>query len=241
MAIRGGKRRGRRARKVKGTDKAGQLTVSQLGRMMKTVALRQAEIKVANDTAENLQLTHNGTYYRGAFFFTSQGTGDPQGFTQSPRCRIGDEIVARGIKFKWWLSNKADRPNVMYNIYVFLYNTLDVLTNSTFWTGTDGLGGTMNRMLDHPNPERIKVLKKFTVKPGAQFFEPAPNGKEHSYYRECWLSLNNKKIQYRRDTGGIPKGWDLGFCVVPYDAFGTLATDNIASFAWSSTFYFKDP
>lgn len=220
--------------------------IARLANQMKTIALKQCETKVASDTAENLQLTHNGTYFKDNFFFTSQGTGDPQGLNDSPRSRIGDEIIARGIKFKWWLSNKGDRPNVMYNIYVFYYNTLETPTASTFWRGTDGVGGTMNRMLDNPNPERIKVLKKFVVNSKSQYLgvqttANASFDKEHSQYRECYISFNNKKIVYRRDSSGTPKHWDLGFAVVPYDAYGTLFTDNIASFAWSSTFYFKDP
>ncbi len=215
--------------------------IQRLANQMKTIALKQCETKVASDTAENLNLTHNGTYFKSNFFFTSQGTGDPQGLDSSPRVRIGDEIIARGIKFKWWLSNKGDRPNVMYNIYVFYYNTLETPTVSTFWRGTDGVGGTMNRMLDNPNPDRIKVLKKFVVNSKSQYLGTAPDLFEHSQYRECYLSFNNKKIVYRRDSSGVPKHWDLGFAVVPYDSFGTLITDNIASFAWSSTFYFKDP
>lgn len=228
--------RKRGAKKVK---RSGGL--KNLANKMKTIALKQCETKVASDTAENLQLTHNGTYYRNNFFFTSQGTADPQGLDSAPRVRIGDEIIARGIKFKWWLSNKGDRPNVMYHIYVFYYNTLEVPTNSTFWRGTDGVGGTMNRMLDNPNPDRVKVLKKLIVNSKSQYQGVAPNLKEHSQLRELYISLNNKKIVYRRDSSGVPKTWDLGFAVVPYDAFGTLTTDNIASFAWSSTFYFKDP
>lgn len=215
--------------------------VKNLSKMMKTVALKQCETKVASDRAENLQLSHNGTYFKDNFFFTRQGTADNQGFLSSNLCRVGDEIIARGIKFKWWLSNKGDRPNVMYNIYVFYYNTLESPTTSTFWRGTDGVGGVMNRMLDQPNPERIKVLKKLTVNSKSQFVGTAPNLYEHSQYRECYISFNNKKITYRRDNSGVPKGWDLGFAVTPYDAFGTLTTDTIASFAWSSTFYFKDP
>lgn len=215
--------------------------IQRLANQMKTIALKQCETKVSSDTAENIQLNHNTTHYQGQFFGTTQGVQDPQGLLGAERNRVGDEIIARGIKLKWWLSNKGDRPNVMYNIYVFYYNTLDTLTNSMFWRGTDGQGGTMNRMLDNPNPERIKVLKKFVINSKSQFVGTAPNLYEHSQYRECYISFNNKKITYRRDQTTVPKGWDLGFAVVPYDAYGTLSTDNIASFAYSSTFYFKDP
>lgn len=217
------------------------MSLGQLTNMMKSVALRQSETKVASDYAENLQCTHNGTYYRGNLFFTRQGTGDNQGYSSTNLSRVGDEIIARGLKLKWWLSNKGDRPNVMYNIYVFYYNTLELPTNSTFWRGTDGVGGVMNRMLDQPNPERIKVLKKFSINSKSQFVGTAPNLYEHSQYRECWIPFRNKKIVYRRDNSGVPQKWDIGFCVVTYDAYGTLTTDTIASFAWSSTLYFKDP
>lgn len=233
MAVRKTYRKKRAPRRKSGLTK--------LKTQMKTIALRQCETKVANDTAENLQLTHNGTYYKGAFFGTNQGVNDSEGFTSSNRVRIGDEIIARGLKLKWWVSNKTDRPNVMYDIYVFYYNTLDTLTNSVFWRGTDGQGGTMNRMLDNPNPERIKVLKKIKVTAKSQFYAVPPHGKEHSQFRECYISFNNKKVTYRRDSATQPKGWDVGFAIVPYDSYGTLVTDNIASFAWSSTFYFKDP
>lgn len=216
--------------------------LTRLNKQMKTIALRQCETKVANDYAENLQLFHNGTEYKGAFLLTSAGTGDGQGFGSANRVRIGDEIIARGLKLKWWVSNKFSRPNVMYNIYVFYYNTLEQsLDDSVFWRGTDGVGGSMNRMLDAPNPERVKVLKKITINSKNQYGDLGSNGREHSQFRECYISFNNKKITYRRDSSTQPKGWDVGFAVVPYDAYGTLTTDNIASFGWSSTFYFKDP
>ncbi len=49
-----------------------------------------------------------------------------------------------------------------------------------------------------------------------------------------------KKIKY--DEGGTaPKFKDIGFALVAYDAFGTLQTDNIASFAWNAKLSFKDP
>lgn len=234
-----------RKRRVNRRKKSTTMPIKALASAMKTIALKQCETKVASDTAENLQLNHNGTYFKSNFLFTAQGTGDPEGLNSNNRVRVGDEIIARGIKFKWWLSNKGDRPNVMYNIYVFYYNTLETPTVSTFWRGTDGVGGTMNRMLDNPNPDRIKVLKKFVVNSKSQYvgveLDNPSFDREHSQYRECYLSFNNKKIVYRRDASGTPKTWDLGFAVVPYDSYGTLITDNIASFAWSSTFYFKDP
>lgn len=233
-------RKGKGGKKVKRS-----VGLKNLANKIKTISLRNCETKVSSKTVENLQLTHNGTYYENGLLTTSPGVNDPHGLDQDTRNRVGDEIIARGMKLKWWVSNKLDRPNVMYNIYVFWYNTLDTPTSSIFWCGTDGLGGTMNRMLDRPNPERIKVIKKIVVNSTTQFGNLADgvgsDGREHSYYRECWIPMNNKKIQYRRDTTGTPKNMDIGFAIVPYDAYGTLTTANIASFAFSKTLYFKDP
>lgn len=180
------------------------------------------------------------------FLDTSQAVNAPEGFGNVTGSRIGDEIVARGIKFKFWLSNKSDRPNVMYNIYIFQYNTIDTLSDTYFWRGTNGQGGTMNRMIDQPNSSRVKVLKKLTIQSreqyvGVQTGQNFSFDKEHSYFRECWLPLNNKKVTYRRDEGGIPKTYDIGVAIVTYDAFGSLSTDTIASFGYSHTLYFKDP
>ncbi len=49
-----------------------------------------------------------------------------------------------------------------------------------------------------------------------------------------------KKITY--DQGGtVPKFKTLGLCVVCYDAYGTLQTDNIASYAYNCAIRFIDP
>ena len=50
----------------------------------------------------------------------------------------------------------------------------------------------------------------------------------------------NKKITY--DEGGsVPKKRDIGTIVVCYDAFGTLQTDNIASYAYNGNITIQDP
>jgi len=49
------------------------------------------------------------------------------------------------------------------------------------------------------------------------------------------------KVKYVNTHVGQPKFIDYGVCIVPYDAWGTLETDNIASVTWSYKLYFKDP
>lgn len=215
-------------------------TVAGLKRMIKSVSLKDQETKLSSNTDENVRLFHNGTEYRLQLLRTTQGTANPNGFLENERNRIGDEVLARGIKFRFWFSNQQDRPNVMYRVYVFWYNSeITNFSDNLFWRGTDGNGATMNRIIDAANTDKVKPLREFVVK-STQDYTTSGNGKEHSYFRELYVPLNNKKIQYRADGSDRPKFNDLAFCVVPYDAFGTLTTDLLGTMAYSHTFYYKD-
>lgn len=205
--------------------------------MVKRVVLSLSETKKANQYSENIQMFHDITNYKSNLLSTTQGTRDPEGFSQMTTNRVGDEVVAKGIKIRLWLSSKADRPNVMYHVYVFRYRSELSLADTVFWRGQDGLGSNMNRMVDAPNPERIKVIKKLHVSPGPMF---SPDH-EHSYYREMWIPLKSRKLQYREGNSTVPRFTDIGFAIVPYDNFGAGPLDNIASYAFTSTFYFADP
>ena len=225
----------------RGKKAVSKMSVKDLAGMMKQVALKQCETKKSNETNENQQLYHNVTRYHGNLFWTTTGSSNPDGFDEDSRNRVGDSILARGAKFKFWLSNKIDRPNVMYKVFIYLYNTeLVAVGDSDFWRGTDGDGATMNRMIDAPNPNRIKILKSFTVRSKSNFSIPE-NGHEHSHLLETYVSFGDRKVKYRVDNEATPQTWDLGFAVVCYDAWGTLVSDNIASYAYSHTFYYKDP
>ena len=67
------------------------------------------------------------------------------------------------------------------------------------------------------------------------------NLKEAHRYVKFFLPLNNANIHYIADDSGTPRNYDYGFAVIPYDSYGTLTTDVIASFAYNAKFYFKDP
>lgn len=215
-------------------------TVAGLKRMIKSVSLKDQETKLSSNSDENVRLFHNGTEYRLQLLRTTQGTANPNGFLENTENRIGDVVLARGIKFRFWFSNQQDRPNVMYRVYVFWYNSNNAnLADNQFWRGTDGDGAQMNRMIDAANADKVKPLREFVVK-STQDYTTSGNGKEHSYFRELYIPLNNKKIQYRADGSSRPEFQDIGFCVVPYDTFGTLTTDLIGTMAYSHTFYYKD-
>lgn len=221
--------------------KSRPLTNKNLNQKIKTISLRNCETKKSSHHQENEQLYHNRTDYGLGLLATTQGFDSPEGYSEHIDNRIGDEIIARGMKFKFWISNKADRPNCMYKIIAYQYNTDSISMNDIkFWRGTDGNGGVMNRMLDQTNPMKIKVLKSYLIKSGPNYSIPE-NGHEHSKLKEFYLPLNNRKIKYREDGDARPLLKDIGFAIVVYDSYGTLVTDNIASYAYSITFYYKDP
>lgn len=230
--------------------------VKNLTNMMKTVTLRQCETKKSSlyPTA-TIRLAHNLANYQPNLLQTTQGVTDPQGTTNATNNRLGEEVIARGMKIKFFTQNSGDRPNVMWRLMVFWYNTIvdtagaPPLNDAYFWSGTDGVGGNMNRMLDRPNTDRVKVLKdviispanqgNFSLQSGTGTTNPGPYDKTN--YREFWIPLNNRKIKYNGDGSQFPRFKDIGIAVLAYDATTTAQTDGLGGYQYSTTFYYKDP
>lgn len=217
-----------------------------VARMMKSVALKQCETKRSTFQQEDRQLAHNVTDYVPNFLRTSQGLQNPSG-VQPEGNRVGQEVIGRGVAFKFWISNKADRPNVMYKIFIFQYPTRYVennpLQDTLFWQGGDGQGSTMNRMIDHAAVNRVKLLATRIIKPAheANYSSNNEQQREKSHLVDIYVKLNNRKIMYNENDGTQPMFNDIGFAIVAYDAFGTAMTDVLASYAYNARFYYKDP
>jgi len=147
--------------------------------------------------------------------------------------REGDELYLQSIKLKLWLSNKQDRPNVIYRVIVYWYNA----------DQTPAVSDVLNvyglTLLNTTNRERISVVHDSYVRN----VRDAPDGKEHSTLKFVTKNWKNKKILYN-DTlipdGYVPKKRDLGFMVLAYDAHGTLTTDNIASMSYQYDVKYKE-
>lgn len=199
-------------------------------RIAKNVAMTIPEKKVFGFNAENQQLLHNKGAYLTSWLKCKQGTGDPND-QSNQLVRIGDEYYLRNVNIRLWLSNKSDRPNVMYKCFLFWYDSNFTLSDATcFFTQT-------NKMLDRINNENISIIDQQTI-----FSGPSYSGteKEHSYLCTLKGKWKSKKIIY--DEGGaVPKKRDIGTCVVCYDAYGTLQSDNIASYAYNGTVTIQDP
>lgn len=196
----------------------------------KNVAMTIPEKKTFGFNKENQQLIHNKGAYLTSWLSCKQGTGDPDD-QANQLVRIGDEYYLRNVNIRFWLSNKSDRPNVMYKCFLFWYDSNFSLSDATcFFTQT-------NKMLDRINNENISIIDQQTIFSGPSY---AGTEREHSYLCTLKGKWKSKKITY--DEGGTsPKKRDIGTCVVCYDAFGTLQTDILASYAYNGTVTIQDP
>lgn len=208
-------------------------------KMIKSVALKNTETKVTFTSVENQNLFHNGGNtnnfaQRVNLLATTQGTADTN--------RIGDEVFASYLRIKLWLSNKLDRPNVMYRILVY---TAPVNKSATADFVDLFKGGNANRMLGIVNSGiyKLRYHKMIQPKAGDYSLESGSANKERSTYHAINIPLNNRRIKYQATASQIPRDQQdhLVLAIIAYDAFGTLTTDNIASYACQTAFYYKDP
>ncbi len=200
-------------------------------KIAKKQVMKMAETKTVGKQTENVQLFHNKPLYLQNLLATTQGVEDPNDLTSSA-ARIGDSVKLTNVNIKFWLSNKLDRPNVMYRLILFWYDTPLVLSDAIcFFTQT-------NKMLDRPNNENISIIDQKYIFSQAMYLNGTEKF-EHSQLATLKGNWKGRKIQY--DEGGsLPKKRSIGVCVVCYDAYGTLQTDNIASLAYNYNMNFKD-
>lgn len=212
---------------------------SRLVRMIKSVSLRNAETKYAVTTGENQQLYHNGgstpVYVNVTnLLATSQGT--------SQTTRVGDCVFGRFLTLKLWLSNKLDRPNVMYRIMLVAMPADQYAAGAP--TGYFR-GENANKIIDSLNTDRYKIVASRLIQPfgGDYSLESGSTNKEHSRYIKMTIPLKNRQIYYTTDGGTLPVAQRniLSLSIIAYDAFGSLLADNIASYTYVAKFYFKDP
>lgn len=223
--------------KAKGkSKKAAQMTVQDLSKMMKKVALKTTETKFKNISLPKWELYHN-TLQESTINISSAlcaQNDDESG-------RVGNEIYLTGIKFRLLLGQKSDRPNVTFKIFVVEWDTNQggTVTNSAhfyYWV-------SQNVLLDAIQSHRFRILKKITYKGNLGSLEVGETAKEKTYPLSFWLPMK-RKISFQGDTSivtsmGIKE--NLKVVVACYDAYGTLITDNIGYIQGCATCYYKDP
>lgn len=206
---------------------------------IKAVIGKMAETKFARLTAENQQLYHNVGLSTGPVVFSHLLRTD-KGTNQNSR--VGDTVYGKYLKLKLWISSKSDRPNVMYRIMVIQCPPDQALTTNP----TDLFRAyNNNKMVDYINTDKygivyqkyIRIESDSSVESGAALHEV-------SKIVNVYVPLN-RKVTYQADLDGTATVCklmrnNLSLVIIPYDAFGTLTTDNIASYACCGLFCFKD-
>jgi len=226
----------------KGKRISNKTSTKSLVSLIKRVSLKQTETKYTHISEENIQLYHNSYSLKRDLLATSQGITDTGTGTSVLSNRVGDEVIARGLSIKLWVANKSDRPNVMYRFIVFKFQS----SLSSISAGDIFKSGTGNKIMDDINKEVVTVLyqKIFNVQTGFSAFSSAvsgdTDGREAHKYLNFYIPMKDKKIHYN-DGGQVPKFVNYAWALLPYDSYGTLTSDNIASYTYQYKFYFKDP
>lgn len=230
------KRKPRRYRRTKYGRK------TSLKKTIRRTLNQMAETKKYLQQGENVQLYHNIDNYF---------MGDPWGTIvkgTDGKTRIGDRIRNRGVSVRLWLSNKADRPNVSYRVMLFtsvqaINATLINASNVSSWLWRQGDGGSLgNGLLLKVQKEygfRVLYDRTFPVKNPSGGTAAGVNRETHIIKKIFIRPKKSGIIQYS-DVGGGTKGRWLWGMVCAYDSFGTLTTDNIASYAYSYELFYKD-
>ncbi len=121
--------RNRRMRNRKALSRAERAEVKKIAERLID---EEIEDKSQVGGEENVQLFHNKSLFVGKILGNiGQGveTGDQStGAAGSTQVRIGDEINLKNVNIRFWLSNKLDRPNVMYKGVLFWYSVGQVFS-----------------------------------------------------------------------------------------------------------------
>lgn len=206
--------------------------------LINKISLKKVETKNTHVISENINLYHNTPFIDYNHLGTTQAITDNDAGVSNVSGRIGDEIILRGLSYKFWFANKLDRPNVMYKIIIYKYQS------NTPPAAPFHSQGTTNYMIRDLDTEKYKIVKvvNFNLQNNAQrlISQDVFQGAEGHKKVSIWIPLKNQKCKYENGTSQ-PRFIDYAYSIVCYDSYGTLTSDNIASYAVNRKLYFKDP
>jgi len=200
---------------------------------------------------ENKQLFHDGGGITGPSTNQCAIEFNPwrlvvQGSTSTTR--IGDSIMPRMMVCKLWLASKSDRPNQMYRIIVAripkaINGVLSTASNVDLFKA-DHVGGNGNTLCGFIDSEKgIRAYYDRICgtegRPGTKYGATGLNGAETHLYRKFVIRKKKTRPIAYEATGQVINN-PIGIYVIPYDSYGTLQTDNIASCAFTYRLYYKD-
>lgn len=243
-----------RRKTLRGKRTRARRTYRRISRIATKAVMKKAETKYAVINRENVQLYHNvgetggavGPYlnpYTDATFFNcwsliNTGTA---AFN-----RIGNEIYPRGMSIRLWLANKSDRPNLHYRVVIGTLPKTNVAGAVTTATNFQWIENYFNVLQGFPNHDagvklfydkvvRNEIGTSFNVIAGASW---VPR-ETHKFLKIFIKRKRSNKITYAAGTNVIYNK-PVFMAVIPYDSYGTLVTDNVASMAYSCKLYWKD-
>lgn len=200
--------------------------------LIKRVSLSQVETKRSSDYGENNDMFHNVTIYKVNLLATNQGDGNPDGADHYPGQRIGNEIIAKALSFKFYLERQSSNVSTHFKIIVFKYPSHFAINDGSFWQGANGAGANnILRIIDTVATNKITIVKQIIVRP------TITQTKELNFY----VPLRNRKVVYQDNNHSYPKDFNFGFCIVGCDKIGDNANTKIGelNYAWKLTY--KDP
>ena len=222
----------------------------RISRIATNAVMKKAETKYAVINRENVQLYHNvgetggaaGPYlnpYTDATFFNCWALINQGAAVFN---RVGNEIYPRGMCIRLWLANKNDRPNLHYRVVIGCLPKTNVAGAVTTATNFQWLENYFNVLQGFPNHDAgVKLFYDKVFKNEIGFSEVAGlSHKENHMFKKIFIKRKrSSKITFAAGTNVI-KNKPVFMAVIPYDSYGTLVTDNIASMAYSCKLYWKD-
>lgn len=200
---------------------------------VKSIVLKSSESKNVNFDHGKVELYHNQLDAKGLSTYANShpplGTNDHQ--------RIGDKIYTGGYMLRMLIGQKVDRPNVS-----FRWAVLEVPRGATYAYNNWFENTTGNTQLDGWNKDYVKVLKSGHMRPN-QAALATSGDREYTFIKKIWVPYRKPYVYGPSDgaqTLAANPPRDLYFVIAPYDAYGSLGTDNVAYVQLMQTLYYKD-
>lgn len=241
------KRKYRRSYRTKRRGRFGRKRRTTFQTRVKRIVAKTQETKFLEYGEENVQLYHDygptGSY--GGILYDpwatiTKGTGVAN--------RVGDQITPVGMKFRMWLANKLDRPNVQYRVIVAsVKRTIGgvMTTKNNVYPLMSTVNNTLICNMDMEKVSHVFYDKIIRLETG---YDNSMNqttgafgyGREAHKTIKLWIGKRRGGRAIKFDANGGIMNNPLMVFVIPYDSYGTLTTDNIASCAYTYRLYFKD-
>jgi len=237
-------------------------------KLIKSVQNRQLETKTTiTNYSDGRQVAHMALFDLDSEpFITGQGVQDPTGTANNTTAlnnRIGDEILAKGVRYKIFLENN-ERFGQVHHRFIFVKMERGAAITD-IWCGRSD-----NKLIDDINHERVTVMMDKTFKisapnAGANMAVAGsinyallgsgtygtggpndsvallPGSKIVTLYIPYHKSNTYKKLIYKSATN-TPKFYDYHLLYMPYVLQNTSILLDVAKINdMQKVFYFKDP